>query len=234
MAEGTVGADKRRAQHLRSLDALRRRCEEHLAALRIICPGIPETIFIRAQDPTRQALYLPSSFSEDHQKAYKLSQLVKQEGELRIGSAHDHLNALKDALGLRRMLVEAKKTHARGLGQATRYRSSVNRASDVVIRHQEGYRRHWDAISHLGINKETDPRVRGLQDLKQSDVQDLRDFIDSDRFSGKTGELPWIWRSIEVELSSSSSETEVKQAILNWEHEGKSKFGNTTFMRTEF
>ncbi|KAG9044328.1 hypothetical protein FS837_008344, partial [Tulasnella sp. UAMH 9824] len=219
MAEGTIGADKRRAQHLRSLDALRRRCEEHLAALKILCPGIPETTFVRAQDPTRQALYLPSGFNEDDQKAYNLSQLVKQEGELRIGSAHDHLNALKDALGLRRMLVEAKKTHARGLGQVTRYKSSVNRASDVVTRHQGGYRRHWIAISRLGINKETDPRVRGLQDLKDGDVQDLRDFIDSDRFSGKTGDLPWIWRSIEIELSPSSSVSEVKQAILNWEHE---------------
>lgn len=234
MAEGTIGADKRRAQHLRSLDALRRRCEEHLAALRILCSEIPETIFIKAQDPTKQALYLPSGFSEDQQKEYELHQLMKQEGELRIGSAHDHLTALKDALGLRRMLTEAKKTHARGLGQATRYRSSIDRASDVVIRHQEGYRRHWNAISYLGIDKEKDPRVRGLQDLRESDIKDLRDFIDSDRFSGKTGDLPWIWRSIEIELSPSSSATEVKQAILNWEHEGKSNLGDTTVMCTEF
>lgn len=222
VAEGNLGADKRRAQHLQSLDALRKRCEEHLSALKVLCPNIPETTIVRAQDPTRQPLYLPSGFDPDVQREYNLTRLVGQEAELRIGSAHDQLNALKDALGLRRLLAQAKKQHARGLGQATRYQTSLNRASDVIARHQEGYKRNWIAIRKLGVKIEEDPRVNGLQDLKEADVRDLRDFIDSDRFSGRSGDLPWIWRSFSNDQYPGSSVAEVKQAIVNWEQEGKS------------
>ncbi|KIO26892.1 hypothetical protein M407DRAFT_46824, partial [Tulasnella calospora MUT 4182] len=162
---------------------------------------------------------LPSSFSPDHQKAYKLTQLREQEAEFRIGSAHDHLNALKDALGLRRLLTQAKRTHARGQTQTTRYKTSINRASDVVTRHTEGYKRNWKAIGNLDVKKDADSRIKGLQDLQDGDVQDLREFIESDRFSGKSGDLPWIWRSFSTELATDASVTEVKQAIVSWEQE---------------
>lgn len=108
VVDGSVGADKRRAQHLRSLDALRRRCEEHLLALAVICPGLPEAATTRSQNPTLQPLYLPSHFSQLERSSYGLAKLAKKEEELRVGNAHDHLTALKDALGLKRLLLETK------------------------------------------------------------------------------------------------------------------------------
>lgn len=220
IAEGTVGADKRRLQHIRSLDALRRRCEEHFAALRSLCPEIPEAILGRSQDPTQQDLYLPSSFSLSQRQDYGLTRLAEKEGGLRIGNAHDHLNALKDALGLRRMLVEAKRTHGRGYHHATRSETSIKRASDVVSRHQHGYRRNWDAMVKLGVKLGPGSPAAGLQKLEDSDVQNLRDFIDNRRFAGNSGDLPWIWRLTGNTVAPNASTAEVRQAIESWEQEG--------------
>ncbi|KAG8982256.1 hypothetical protein FRB90_006913, partial [Tulasnella sp. 427] len=219
IAEGTGGADKRRVQHLRSLDALRRRLEEHLSALRSLCPSIPPPSFVRSQDPTLQDLYLPSDFSQHERRNYGLNELGKKEGELRIGNAHDHLNSLKDALGLRRMLIEAKKAHVRGYKCTTRSETSIKRAGDVVARHKHGYRRNWNAMGKLGIQSSPNFSAAGLQELRDSDVQSLREFIDKNQYLGNAGELPWIWRSVGGALTASAPMNEVKRAIADWEHE---------------
>ncbi|KAG9044752.1 hypothetical protein FS837_007576 [Tulasnella sp. UAMH 9824] len=80
--QGSSGADKRRAQHLRSLDALRRRIDEHLLVLLMIFPHLNEVSLDRSQAPTDQNLYLPSSFSDDQHKQYGMLELAEQEGRL--------------------------------------------------------------------------------------------------------------------------------------------------------
>ncbi|KAG8925861.1 hypothetical protein FRC01_009600 [Tulasnella sp. 417] len=220
VSEGTVGADKRRAQHLRSLGALQRRCEEHFSGLKILSPDVPETMLVRSQDPIQQNLYLPSSLSGSQRQAYGLTELARKEAELRIGNAHDQLGALKDALGLRRMLLQAKKTHAHGLKPTTRAETAVKRAGNVVRRHAQGYIQNWKAMVELGVDfTGDDSPAKGLQELKDDDIKDLRNFIDGAHYSGSASDVPWIWRMVGNVLPGDASTTDVKQAISSWEKE---------------
>ncbi|KAG8972484.1 hypothetical protein FRC05_009837 [Tulasnella sp. 425] len=219
IAEGTGGADKRRTQHLRSLDALRRRCEEHLSALAIVCPSLPAALITRSQDPTSQDLYLPSQFARSERHAYGLDELATKEGELRVGNAHDHISALKDALGLRSLLVQVKKTHSRGHTQNTRSEASIKRAAQVVKRHKHGYQRNWRAMAKLGVTADDGSPAAGLQELRDSDVRNLKDFLENREYGNQSEELPWIWRSVGKVVSPGASVAEVQEAIENWEHE---------------
>lgn len=85
---------------------------------------------------------MPSSFSRQQREAYGLDALAKQEAQLRIGNAHDYLSGLRDALGLRGLLVQVKRTHMRGQIKTTRSEASIARAGKVVERQQAGYRRN--------------------------------------------------------------------------------------------
>ncbi|KAG9047221.1 hypothetical protein FS837_002783 [Tulasnella sp. UAMH 9824] len=220
VTEGTIGSDKRRVQHLRSMDTLRKRCGEHLSALAVLCPDIPEAALVRSQNPTEQDLYLPSSFSKPLRQEYRLTVLARKEGELRIGNAHDHLAALKDALGLQRMLVQAKRAHVRGNEGKTRAETTVKRAGEVIKRHKEGYRRNWTLMGKLGVDLTGDNSpAKGLKELKDGDVKSLREFTDSDTYSGSLGELPWIWRTVGTVLPHGAGTTDVKQAVRDWEQE---------------
>ncbi|KAG8902563.1 hypothetical protein FRC00_002447 [Tulasnella sp. 408] len=220
IADGTIGSDKRRVQHLRSMDTLRKRCGEHLSALAVLCPDIPEAALVRSQDPTQQNLYLPSSFSKPLRQEYGLTVLARKEGELRIGNAHDHLAALKDALGLQRMLIQAKRAHVRGNEPRTRAETTVKRAGEVIKRHKEGYRRNWILMGKLGVDLVgNDSPAKGLKELKEDDMKSLGEFINSDAYSGNAGELPWIWRTVGTMLLHGAGVTDVKQAVRDWEQE---------------
>ncbi|KAG8913776.1 hypothetical protein FRC01_004391, partial [Tulasnella sp. 417] len=219
IAEGTAGADKRRAQHLKGLDALRRRADEHLEAYIVVAPGLRETSLGRAQVPTSQELYLPSSFSPEQREAYGLIALAKQEAELRIGNAHDYLSGLRDALGLRSLLVQAKKTHVRGHTKTTRAEASITRAGKIVKQKEAGYRRNWKAMKLLGVKTTSGEPGYGLQELEDNDIQDLQNFIESPQYDGDPAKLPWIWRSFSGSAPSTSSTSEVQRTIESWEKE---------------
>lgn len=222
IAEGTAGADKRRAQHMKSLDALRRRIEEHFEALLVVAPGLNGISLSRAQVPTSQELYLPSSelFTRAQREAYGLKALAKQEAVLRVGNAHDYLSGLRDALGLRSLLIQTKKTHARGQIQTTRSEASIARAGKVVQRQEAGYRRNWKAMVALGVQTSPGHPGHGLQELHDNDVQGLRNIIENREYNGNPEQLPWIWKSFSGSTSSSASPSEVQRSIESWEQEG--------------
>lgn len=204
------------------MDTLRKRCGEHLSALAVLCPDIPEAALVRSQDPTEQNLYLPSSFSKPLRQEYGLAVLARKEGELRIGNAHDHLAALKDALGLQTMLIQAKQAHVRGNDARTRAETTVKRAGEVIKRHKEGYKRNWTLMGKLNVDLVGDDSpAKGLKELKDDDVRSLRKFIRSDTHPGDSGELPWIWRTVGTVLPQGAKMTDVKQAVRDWEQEGK-------------
>lgn len=206
------------------MDSLRRKCEEHLVALTTISPSFPHSAIVRSQDPTSQDLFLPSQFTKSQRQAYGLDEIEALEGSLRVGNAHDHLNALRDALGLRGLLVQAKKTHIRGHVQNTRSEASIRRAAQLVKRHQQGYRRNWGAIVRLDVGMGPGSPAAGLQELRDSDVKNLKDIIDSSRPGARSDGLPWIWRSMGNLVRPGASAMEVQRAIDNWEQEGGKSF----------
>ncbi|KAG9011574.1 hypothetical protein FRB90_007155 [Tulasnella sp. 427] len=221
IVEGTGGAEKRRAQHLRSLDALRRRCDQHLSALSAVCPGISQDSVTRLQDPTVQDLHLPSSYTEAQRMAFGIVGIAHKEAQLRVGNAHDNLNALKDALGLRSLLVQAKKTHVRGQVQNTRSEASIKRASQVVLRHKHAYQRDWKAIVSLGVEMGATGPAAGLQELRDNDIRNLREFIDNREYGRSADSLPWIWRSVGNALPLGASISDAQRAVKDWEQEGR-------------
>lgn len=220
IAEGSVGADKRRAQHMKSLDALRRRIDEHLEALVIVAPGLNSVSLGRAQVPTSQPLYLPSSFSDRQRETFGLGRLAEQEARLRIGNAHDHLSGLRDALGLRGLLLRAKRAHVRGQVKTTRAEASVARAGKVVERHKAGYRRNWDALCELHVGTSEGEPGYGLKPLLEDDIGNLETFIKDRHYNGNPAELPWIWHSVGGSAPFGASTSEVQQSIESWEQEG--------------
>lgn len=220
IAEGTAGADKRRAQHLKSLDALRRRIDEHLEALLIVAPGLISISLNRAQVPTSQDLYLPSSFNSTQIETLGLGPLGEQEAQLRIGASHDYLSGLRDALGLRSLLIRAKRAHVRGQIKTTRSEASVVRASKVVERQIAGYKRNWIAIEKLGVGTSKGQPGYGLQALEDGDVGNLENFIKDRRYSGNPIDLPWIWQSVGGSAPHGASASEVQKSIESWEQEG--------------
>ncbi|KAG8940497.1 hypothetical protein FRC04_005223 [Tulasnella sp. 424] len=221
IAEGTTGTDKRRAQHMKSMDALRRRIEEHFEALLVVAPGLNGVSLGRAQVPSSQDLYLPSSesFTRAQREAYGLKALGDQEAALRIGNAHDYLSGLKDALGLCSLLIQVKKTHIRGQIKTTRSEASIARAGKVVQRQEAGYRRNWKAMVALGVRTSPGQPGHGLQELRDEDVQGLRNIIENREYSGNPAQLPWIWRSFGDSTSSTASASEVQRSIESWEQE---------------
>lgn len=221
IVEGSVGADKRRAQHLRSMDALRRRIDEHLSVLLIIFPHLHQVSLDRSQAPTAQNLYLPSSFSEDQIKEYGMSKLAEQEGQLRVGNAHDHLSSLRDALGLRSLLLQAKEENIRGQVKTTRAEATISRASAVVQRHEAGYRRNYAPFKKLKVGTGPGDSGEGLQELKEGDLKSLRSFIDNNTYTGNPAELPWIWRISGGVIGERSGTGDVRKAVESWEQEGE-------------
>ncbi|KAG9041031.1 hypothetical protein FS837_012809, partial [Tulasnella sp. UAMH 9824] len=219
IAEGSVGADKRRAQHMKSMDALRRRIDEHLEALVIVAPGLDSVSLGRAQVPTSQPLYLPSSFGDRQRETFGLGRLAEQEARLRIGSAHDHLSGLRDALGLRGLLLQAKRAHVQGQVKTTRAEASVTRAGKVVESHKAGYRRNWDAICKLHVGTSEGQPGYGLKPLLEDDIGNLENFIKDRNYNGNPAELPWIWHSVGGSAPHGASTSEVQKSIETWEQE---------------
>lgn len=226
IAEGTVGVDKRRAQHLKSMDALRRRIDEHLEALVTVAPGLNGVLLSRAQAPTSQDLYLPSSFTSTQRETLGLGTLAGQEAQLRVGACHDYLAGLRDALGLRSLLIRAKRTHVRGHIKTTRSEASVARASKVVERQTAGYKRNWIAIGKLGVGTSEGQLGYGLKALEEGDIGNLENFIKDRRYNGNPAELPWIWRSVGGSAPHGASASEVQKSIESWEQEGAKRLAS--------
>lgn len=75
-------------------------------------------------------------------------------------------------------------------------------------------------MMRLGVSVAGGGPVAGLQELRDSDLCDLKGFIDERRYTGGSRELPWIWRSLgSVELPG-ASDSVVQHAIESWEEEG--------------
>ncbi|KIO29005.1 hypothetical protein M407DRAFT_6484 [Tulasnella calospora MUT 4182] len=75
-------------------------------------------------------------------------------------------------------------------------------------------------MGELGIDlKGSNSPAKGLKELKDGDVKNLRDFIDGNNYSGSAGELPWIWRAVGNVLPPDAATTDVKRAIRDWEQE---------------
>lgn len=120
------------------------------------------------------------------------------------------------------MLVQAKHAHVQGHNPTTRAEAVIKRAGNVVKRHKQGYKRNWDAMVKLGVkfDGENSP-AKGLQELKDDDLRNLRDYMDSSHYSSNAGEIPWIWKTVGTVLPNEASSTEVSLAIRSWEKEGK-------------
>ncbi|KIO16467.1 hypothetical protein M407DRAFT_85990, partial [Tulasnella calospora MUT 4182] len=164
---------------------------------------------------------LPSSFTEAQREAYGLVALAKQEAELRIGNAHDYLSGLRDALGLRSLLVQAKKTHIRGQIKTTRAEASIERAAKVVQRQEAGYKRNWRAMGILDVKTSLGQPGYGLQELQEGDIKGLQSFIENPQYNGDPAQLPWIWRSFGGSAPTTASTSEVQK--LTWVHSQASR-----------
>lgn len=206
------------------MDALRRRIDEHLAVLLILVPQLHQVTLNRSQSPTAQDLFLPSAFSPAQRKEYGMVKLAEQEAQLRIGNAHDHLASLRDGLGLRSLLVQAKQAHARGQVKTTRSEASIKRAGAVVERHEAGYNRNWDAMKKLGVKTGAGNPGAGLQELQKNDLQSLRHFVDDRSYTGNPADLPWIWRISGGLVGPNTVSGDVRKAVESWEREGELPF----------
>lgn len=204
------------------MDTLRRRIDEHLAVLLIIVPQLHEVPLNRSQAPTAQNLYLPSSFTPTQRKDYGMTKLAEQEAQLRVGNAHDHLSSLRDGLGLRSMLIQAKDANARGQVQTTRAEASIKRAAAVVERHEAGYCRNWDAMKKLGVKTSAGGPGAGLQELQKADLKSLQHFVDDKSYTGNPADLPWIWRINGGVVEGGAGKDDVRKAVESWEREGGS------------
>ena len=162
--------------------------------------------------PERELLRLPSDFNFEARERLGLQDLAKTEYQLRLGQAHDALQKLRSALGLKSFLVRRKYRLASGQGPLLRSNTEIDHASRQVQKWQEVYKRAYTALTNLRqIGKETamEDAWSCLQELQDTDCIMLSEWMENHKFWKEKGEraeaaaaqkgqgrqeLPWFWK----------------------------------------
>lgn len=143
-----------------------------------------------------QKLYLPSSFVDDERTRLELVPLAKLEMKLRIGHAHESLEKLRGALGLRSGLARTQKASVRGQTAVTRAASYLRRADRLIQEAKESYVASYHAASRLGCTfKGTDGSA--LRMLSDDDLVPLSSYTEHSRWKTSGVPVSWIWRIAE-------------------------------------
>ncbi|KAG9041726.1 hypothetical protein FS837_011831 [Tulasnella sp. UAMH 9824] len=191
------GGDGQRRALLLMEERLRNRLAEHHLTLLRVCPELQEADLVQGQPPTTQRLYLPSNFTDKDRSKYKLEKIAEKEAQIQIAEAHDALRRLRNALGLKALLLQSQKKHVRGYEQNTKARGSVVIAEKGIKRQAEAYRRAWNAIRYLDVAVGPNEPAGDLRPLLNGDIVPLREFSDDRRYVGDDEGIPWIWRQLE-------------------------------------
>jgi len=167
------------------------------------------------QEPHRTPVTLASSFTARQRQTYGLRDLAKAESTLRLAQAYDALEKLRNALGIKSFLSRNRSSQ-QGPRAVTRFMESLRRADRQSKAHAATYRRAWRAIKDLGI-----PQVEygGLQDLEDSDLRMLSDWLEEERYKGYNCQLPWIWSVMPGIPPSDSSPDEIAKLMAEWAEE---------------
>lgn len=164
---------------------------------------------------------LPSSFNDAQRQVLGLSRLAKIEIDLRIGHGHDALDKLRKALGVRSFLTRQTRSQQSGYSSYTRGQAEIRRAQSVVKQWGHTYRRNWDALVALDINP-SDPMLKGLQELKSSDLKLLGAWLDDEQYRNPQSNLPWIWRVSPLGIDGlQQMDDEVAEMVADWNQEGE-------------
>ena len=134
---------------------------------------------------------LPSSYSPDDIKKYKLLDLAETERRLREAQAHDALRELRVSIKRRVLGIKMKKSKKAGRGQKpnTRMEAKIRSLEARVRIHRDNYRRMHGALLRLGMS----PDNPTLQELTKEDMAGAAIGDENYRGQGKA-HLSWIWR----------------------------------------
>ncbi|KAG8922430.1 hypothetical protein FRC01_014055, partial [Tulasnella sp. 417] len=217
--EPNPGGDGARRAFLLMEERLRNRVGEHFSTLLRVCPGLQEAELILGQPPTTQPLYLPSQFTPRDRSKYKLEKIAEKESQIQVAEAHDALRRLRDALGLKALLLQNQRTHVRGYEKASKAKTYILNAEKGIRRQVEAYKRAWEAINFLGVKVGPNEAAGDLQALLDTDVVPLGEFNEERRFSGDSQGIPWIWRVVSVNGADREAEQGVIGAVNSWNNE---------------
>lgn len=152
-------------------------------------------------DPHDDPILLPSSFTSAQRESLNLEHLARNEIRLRVGHAHDLLERLRKALGVRSLFSRQARV-ATGYRGTTRQQEAIRRAQSEVNTLSRLYRRVFRGLQALNPHP-TD--LRGLQGLENGDLVMLSDWVEDKRFQGSDRQpLPWIWRLLSAPLPEAS------------------------------
>ncbi|KAG8931499.1 hypothetical protein FRC01_001224 [Tulasnella sp. 417] len=182
---------------------------------------LQEADLMRGQPPTAQTLYLPSNFITDDHSKYKLEKIADKEAQLQVAEAHDALRRLRNALGLKALLLQNQKKHVQGYEEASRAKTSVLNAEKGIRRQVAAYKRAWKAIGLLGVEVGSDTPAGDLRALLDTDVVPLREFSDDRRYAGDSEGIPWIWKIVSVNQADREAEQGVLGTVNSWNNEGE-------------
>ncbi|KIO19228.1 hypothetical protein M407DRAFT_31119 [Tulasnella calospora MUT 4182] len=217
--EPNPGGDGQRRALLLMEERLRNRIGQHFSTLFRVAPMLQEVDLPRGQPPTVQRLYLPSDFSPKEREQFKLKSFAAKEAQIQIAEAHDALRRLRNALGLKALLVDNLKKHVRGYEKVSRAEGSINSAQKGVEREKEAYRRAWKALKSLEVETGPDKEAGDLQLLLDKDAVPLREFTADRRFIADGTDIPWIWKSVGGGGAYQEPETGVIRTVTSWNNE---------------
>ncbi|KAG8932301.1 hypothetical protein FRC01_014614 [Tulasnella sp. 417] len=217
--EPNPGGDGQRRAFLLMEERLRNRVGEHFETLLRVCPKLQEADLIRGQPPTTQTRYLPSDFTPGDRAKYKLEKVAEKEAQIQVAEAHDALRRLRNALGLKGLLLQNKKQHVRGYENTSKAKTSVLNAEKGIRRQAEAYRRAWFALNRLEVPLGPETAAGDLRVLLDDDIVPLRDFSDERRYLGASEGIPWIWRLFSVDGAEREAEEGVIGTVNSWNNE---------------
>jgi hypothetical protein len=141
--------------------------------------------------PEKVTLLLPSSFGQRFCLDHGLDAMVDQEKELRKAQAHEYLDNLRLALGLKSALFRKMVRTAKSQKTKTRAWGRVHHVNANVKAQARGYRRAREALIRLGVKQE---KMNVFQELMAGDLKMSSDIVEENRVGQRSDGLSWIWR----------------------------------------
>jgi hypothetical protein len=184
-----------------------------------------------------EKLRLPSEFTFEARNRLGLEDLARTEYQLHLGQAHDSLEKLRGALGLKSFLIHQKYKNAGSQGALTGSESQVDRATRHVLKWQQVYKRPWEALGRLSDGRSQygmEGSRQQLPELKEDDCVMLSGWMEEHRFWRAQGELaesqasekgkgrrelPWFWK-IHIEGNPQKDTDDIDGSIAAWATNG--------------
>lgn len=187
--------------------------EQFEERIREIHPVLEDIAVPTYQNAAEAILTLPSSLSTEQIAEFGLQDLAQAERKLRIGACFDFIGKLKDALGVRSFLTRHSRQQ-QGYNGATRSQEAIRRAEANVKRHGRSYRCSWRALNGLGV---PDTDRQGLQELHESDMTILGQWLEGQQYRYRGTQLPWIWTLLPIGEHDDDDEVGANVDAWNWE-----------------